>query len=138
MSSSKSAEESTFVTADTEKPYVEIFDRYNNNRQLIEESFVDEEGNLVDNEDGYALQQNEYDANWNLIRTTYYDSHKKAVLVEKLGYAYVEMTYDASGNKIDEQYFDPAGNVLALKGKDYASIKYTYDEDGNVASMIYL
>ena len=127
-SSSRSAEESTSLAADSEKPYLEIVDRFNNNRQLIEERFVDGEDQLVNNEDGYALQQNEYDSSWNLIRTSYFDASKKAVLVERLGYSYVEMAYDEAGNKIDEKYYDPAGNALALAGKDYASIKYTYDK----------
>ena len=47
--STRTAEESTLVTADPEKPYAQIVDRFNNNRQLIEESFLDGEDNLINN-----------------------------------------------------------------------------------------
>ena len=63
------AEESTFVGADPEKPYVQIVDRFNNNRQLVEEVFLDGEDQPVNNEEGYALMKNDYDSKWQLIKT---------------------------------------------------------------------
>jgi hypothetical protein len=85
-SSKKEKEESSSIAkADPEKPYAQIIDIMDNNRQVIEEQFLDEAGNLVANEDGYAVMKKTYDENGKVTSTSYYGTDEKAFFVERLG-----------------------------------------------------
>ncbi len=81
-------------------------------QRVIEERYVAQDGTVVMNEKGYAILRNQYDANGNLTRTSYYDDNNNPVFVRELGYSSVSITYDQLGNKVGENYYDTDGSLL--------------------------
>ena len=81
-------------------------------QRVIEERYVAQDGTVVMNEKGYAILRNQYDANGNLTRTSYYDDNNNPVFVRELGYSSVSITYDQLGNKVGENYYDADGSLL--------------------------
>ena len=97
------------------KKYTQIVDVMDNMRHVVEERFISADGELVLNEEGYAVIRKKYDSTGNIIRVSYFDEHDSPVLVENLGYSSVAITYDENGNNIRTAYFGADGNISENK-----------------------
>ena len=96
----------------TVKNYTQIVVFMDNMQHIVEERYTAQDGSVVRNEKGYAIVRNQYDANGNLTRTSYYDDNNNPVFVRELGYSSVSITYDQLGNKVGENYYDTDGSLL--------------------------
>ena len=56
--------------------------------------------------------RNQYDANGNLTRRSYFDENNNPVYVPVLGYSSILISYDELGNRIGETYYDTDGSPV--------------------------
>ena len=117
---------------------VRISDIYDADRNVIEERYLDDEGNLVTGRDGYAFYTKEYDSAGRETRTSYFDTEGMPVMVPSLGYASVSYVYDDHGHRIAECYFGTDGAGLIVPSKGCAGYLWSYDTEGNISRETYL
>ena len=96
----------------TVKNYTQIVVFMDNMQHIVEERYTAQDGSVVRNEKGYAIVRNQYDANGNLTRRSYFDENNNPVYVPVLGYSSILISYDELGNRIGETYYDTDGSPV--------------------------
>ena len=87
---------------------------YNHNKQLIKESYYDQNGMLMNREDVfYALRIIDYDDQGRCVRERYYDKNSKLVN-NSFGYAVITMKYNDNNQDILESYYDVNGQQIMI------------------------
>ena len=93
---------------------------------IIETSYHDRDGNLVENESGYAVQCFSYD-NDNRIRKESYLNAKSKPCAGKGGFAGIEKEYDKQSGKLKKvRYLDVDGNRIVNRDVGYAEVHYNF------------
>ena len=115
--------------------YVRISDILDAERNIIEERYLDEEGNPVMGEEGYASFKKEYDEAGRETKISYYDIEGKPAAPRKLGYAIVTKHYDEEGRLISEFYFGE--DTMPLADQGHPSREWIYDGKGRVIREFY-
>lgn len=110
------------LAEEDEKLYTNIQDLLDSDRHLLEERFLDASSKLVLNENGYAVEKDEYSDNGQQISRSYYDDQEEPALLAD-GYHTVKSTFDEEKHKLSDSYFDVDGNPVII-AKGYASISY--------------
>lgn len=111
--------------------------RYLRRRDLIEESYCDAEGRLMNRLDtGYAIALKEYDKAGKVISEKYFDVDRKPVACTD-GYSAYAREYDEEGRLTVEKYYD--GQGMPADNRDgFATWRRSYDEDGNLTGEAFL
>lgn len=115
--------------------YVRISDILDAERNIIEERYLDEEGNPVMGEEGYASFKKEYDEAGRETKISYYDIEGKPAAPRKLGYAIVTKRYDEEGRLISESYFGE--DTMSLADQGHPSREWIYDGKGRIIREFY-
>ncbi len=110
--------------------YAQINRRYNNLGKILEERYLDVDGELCLNTSNYAHYRRAYDQRGNVLTVNYYDTEDKLVCVSS-GYAAVEYRYDNDNNRIYERYLDEKNEPVILNS-GYAEIHRQYDDKNRV------
>ena len=97
--------------------------------------YLDEEGYLFMNTDGYAQVVREYNERTQITRETYLDTSGR-MCDSTAGYASMEREYDRYGNVIAQKTYDAQGN-LKDAGTGYAVIRKEYDARNRVTREQY-
>jgi hypothetical protein len=116
--------------------YHSLSTRFNNRRQIIEQTTYDIEKKPILNKHGYAKLQYQYDERGHLIEQKTFDERDQPYEGE-LGYAQIKFKYDDYGNKIEEACFGANGMLKQPAGYKHARIEYDYDSDGNLLNEYY-
>ncbi len=111
-------------------PYTNILDHKNADGQLLEESFLDADGQPVLCEQGYAFAAYEYDEWGDVNCERYYDADHKPVLTAG-GYHMVTRDFEGKNEKTGEAYFGTDEKPVEI-GDGYCEITFTYEDDGSV------
>jgi hypothetical protein len=97
---------------------------YDNDDNLIQVTYVGEDGSPVSNELGWAICVNQFDDNGNCIHESFYDSENKPVITQG-GFSSWEAEYDKLGNKTVVRLFGTKGErVLHYDGYSAWSAQY--------------
>lgn len=111
--------------------------RYLRRRDLIEESYCDAEGRLMNRLDtGYAIALKEYDKKGKVISEKYFDVDRNPVACHD-GYSAYAREYDEKGRLTVEKYYDGQG-MPADNRNGFATWRRSYDEDGNLTGEAFL
>jgi len=111
--------------------------RFLRRRDLIEESYCDAEGRLMNRLDtGYAIALKEYDPKGRLVSEKYYDTDRNPVACYD-GYSGYAREYDEDGRLTVEEYFDGQGKPANNRG-GFATWRRSYDDDGNLTAEAFL
>ncbi|MBQ3479467.1 MAG: RHS repeat protein, partial [Clostridia bacterium] len=111
--------------------------RYLRRRDLIEESYCDAEGRLMNRLDtGYAIALKEYDKAGKVISEKYFDVDRNPVACTD-GYSAYAREYDEEGRLTVEKYYDGQG-MPADNRNGFATWRRSYDEDGNLTGEAFL
>jgi|GEM_PF-4435340 len=104
--------------------------KYDEQGNLIEESYYGPDGQLKEFYLGYAKKCYEYDEQGNRIETRYYGADDKLF---NRGRPYViETKYDEYGNKIEYMKYDADDNLVENEIDGTAIFRWKYDERGNL------
>ena len=118
----------------TPNGYRTILYTYDTRGNLIEKSFLDDQGNPCYNNKNIAYYVYTYDEKDRRTDTRLYDVNRKLTDVE--GYASEQIVYDEKDRYTQVAYFDASGQPCSL---DYpAKIIFAYDQRGNEAKRAYL
>lgn len=115
------------------KKYTYYNKDYDHNGNMIEHSFYDTDGNLVNNKNGYAQIKINYSDVDDLIRSiSFYDESGNPVISKKDKCASVKYFYDDLDQLIEIQYLNLTGELENIsKGSlRIASMKFTYNSKG--------
>ncbi len=115
--------------------YAQVERQYNNLKQVIEEKYLDINGDLCLCMSGYARYRQTYDSRGNVLTTVYYDTEGKLIL-NSSGFAVAEWQYDDDNNRIIERYFDE-NNEPVILSSGYAEIHRVYDNEHHVIRETY-
>lgn len=107
---------------------------YDQNGRETRLEYLDANGNLIENESGYAAKEYEYDHLGRKIKETFLDKTGKLTLCDGC-HAIVTFVYDAMGNQTEGYAFDKRGEPC-MHANGYSIIKVTY-EDGKAVSTRY-
>lgn len=111
--------------------------RYLRRRDLVEESYCDAEGRLMNRLDtGYAIALKEYDKAGKVISEKYFDVDRNPVACTD-GYSAYAREYDEEGRLTVEKYYDGQG-MPADNRNGFATWRRSYDEDGNLTDEAFL
>jgi len=111
--------------------------RYLRRRDLIEESYCDAEGRLMNRLDtGYAVALKQYDRRGRLVSAKYSDADRKPVACYD-GYSQYAREYDEAGRLTVEKFYDAQGMPVDNRG-GFATWSRSYDEAGNLAGEVFL
>ena len=111
--------------------------RYLRRRDLVEESYCDAEGRLMNRLDtGYAIALKEYDKAGKVISEKYFDVDRNPVACTD-GYSAYAREYDEEGRLTVEKYYDGQG-MPADNRNGFATWRRSYDEDGNLTGEAFL
>lgn len=111
--------------------------RYLRRRDLIEESYHDAEGRLMNRLDtGYAIALKEYDKKGRVISEKYFDVDRNPVACTD-GYSAYAREYDEEGRLTVERFYDSQGMPADNRG-GFATWRRSYDEDGNLTGEAFL
>lgn len=123
------------IGEEVERNYSSIQDLLNADRLLLEERFLDSSSELVLNEDGYALEKDEYNEKDQLICKSYYGTEEEPVFVGKFGYSKIIYAYDEDGNVSNTWYYDENGDSVVVGNA--AHLVREFDENKNIISEAY-
>ena len=95
-------------------------------RRETRHSFFGVDGNLIINEEGYAINTIQYDAHGNQIKVSYLGAEEEPILANK-GFASYTSEYDSYGNQLSVSYWDTDGISLIKCINGYAYYRFEYD-----------
>ena len=78
---------------------------------VVETRNVDENGNLINNEQGHSIVKWKFDKKGNKLEQAYYDKNGN-LTVDNLGVAIWKFKYDKNNNKIYQGHFGADGKLL--------------------------
>lgn len=108
---------------------------YDQSGREIRMEYLDANGNLMENNSGYAAKEYEYDHLGRKIKESFLDKTGKLTLCD--GYhAVLTYRYDAMGNQIEGHTFDKRGNPC-MHSNGYSIIKVTYQDAKAVSTRYY-
>jgi hypothetical protein len=110
---------------------------YNQRGDLIEVSFLDREGRLVNRSGGVARERQVRDDRGNQLRVPFFDRDDKPVAAPANNAHTVVMSYDASDRRIETAFFDTSMAKVSSTG-GYARVVTEYDAGGAIALNTYL
>ena len=113
---------------------LEIKDAYGN---AIERRYMDADGKLKNNKEGFAIVRSEYDSNDHEVSRTFYDESNNMVLRSDVGYAEAEYDYSKSGKLIESKFFDTKGLPI-LRFDGFSERRDTYDTSNRIIKVEYL
>ena len=98
---------------------------------IVELSYRDKEGNLVENENGCAIQRFAYDEDKRIKRESYLDANGKGKAVDG-GFAGIEKIYESGqgGRLIQIRYLDVSGKLATNQDLGYAQVHYDFEDAG--------
>jgi serine/threonine-protein kinase len=99
--------------------------------QVVEWSFLDGEGKLALNKDGYAVVRTTLDKRGHQIEWVYLDEKEHPLRFQ--GYARSTAAYDLRGQRIEARFLDETGTLVTPEGKQAPILRFRYDERGNLA-----
>ena len=117
------------------KKIVSFLYDYDDIGNAVRESILDENGQPMLGEDGYAVCTSEYDDRGNLIGQRYFGIDEKPVCAGE-GYAAITWSYNEMGQMISRSTFDADGSPK-LTAEGYASVQWDYDDMGNTVKESY-
>ena len=119
--------------------YYETHTSYDEQGRAIERSNHDAEGNLLDNNDGFAIARTTYTIypDSTQVTTSYFDASGLAVEEKSGGAHQVQRTIDQRGFTIDEAYFDTTGAPTLNNDGEIHEWRADYDRDGNLLAESY-
>lgn len=95
--------------------------------RILREENLDEAGNFVLRNDGYAIGEGSYDPFGNRTVISVFDENGEPCY-HTAGFSRVENVYE-NGKKVSQKYFDVDGSPMLIDG--YHEIRYDYDDMGN-------
>lgn len=98
-------------------------------------TYVDAKRNPMMSRYGYAILEELYDSDGNVIKRAYFDDNGNLIR-NKDNYASVEFEYDGVGKQIRTVFKDELGKQCVKTG-GYGEFTYSYDERGNMVSEKY-
>ena len=111
--------------------------RYLRRRDLVEESYFDAEGRLMNRLDtGYAIALKEYNRMGKAVSEKYFDADRNPVACYD-GYSGYAREYDEEDRLTVEKYFDSQG-MPANNRDGFATWRRSYDEGGNLTGEVFL
>ena len=129
------AKDASTVQVGEVRGILNIVYKYDDNFNLVEESYVDKNGNKRLNQGGFSSFTSEYDDRGNYVKGSYYGVDGEPVL-SKDGYASVVFEYDDRGNCVKESYYGIEGEPILSKD-GCASAVLEYDDRGNIIKGVY-
>jgi YD repeat-containing protein len=102
---------------------------------IASKSWVNKQGKLVINAQGYARTTTTYDRYGNLLEKHYLENDNDAT-VHNHGFSRATARYDQHGNQIEQQFLDRDGNATLHKW-GFARVTLQYDDKGNVTEWRY-
>ena len=111
-----------------------IFDGYGN---VIQEKFLNEEGQASYSKIGYSVANYYYDENGNNTYIVCLDPSMLLKVITTHGFAIVEKYYDSLGRIIKENSLGKSGERI-LNQQGFSSVEISYDKEGRPFSYLYL
>ena len=103
---------------------------------IISVDYLDTEGNLINNSDGFAIEKQLIDKNMLVSEVSYYGRDGSKAYSSD-GYHKVVFTYNKSGDIAEKAFFNDEGNpIIGVQG--YAKIVMDTDANGNILEETYL
>ncbi len=102
----------------------------------IESHFLDEKGNAVRSNDGYAHIRKVYNEDNKVAEEDYLDERGRPTRSAS-GYAQIARRFDRNGNVTDERYLDEQGKPLSVKG-GYAEHATDYNDHNALVREAFL
>ncbi len=115
--------------------YYGLTREYNGNN-IVSETYYSEDGQMINQINGYSREDRIYDSNNHQISQLFYDSNNTPVIVYT-GYAEVVRTFDEEGRLTFEKYYGVDKQPLRQPA-GHTAIEQKYDEDGNLLTRKYL
>lgn len=97
-------------------------------------SYVDEHGNQVPTDEGYARVTKSYNARGDLVERAYFLANDNPTVPV----AKIESEFDPLRRKVTDWFLGPGANPARLGGRGQHVTLYDYDEYGNVRGLRYL
>ncbi len=102
---------------------------------VVETQTVDDKGNLINNELGFAVTKCKFDKRGNRLRQSYYDQNGK-LSVDNLGVAIWKYKYDSNNNKIYQGHFGLNGKLRSPNESIlHSEWFWKYDKEGKLLSV---
>lgn len=103
---------------------------------LLSMNNIDENGNLVEEETGVAIDEPKYDKNNNIISYKFLDAKKEPVIGTFVGAAGGIIKYDVKGNVLEYITIGLDGKPM-VGNRDYVFRNYKFDIYGNVKERVF-
>jgi len=112
-------------------------EEFDDQRRTLTSRTIGPTGQLVVNDNGWAVRKRRYDDAGNQIETAYFDAQDRPTH-SAMGVAAERFTYDARNRQVAVAFFDRDGKPVFSRPLGYSGVRVTYDDRDNEAAVEYL